>query len=317
MAEARAWDRSEERGSLTGLRFVVWCYRSFGRRIAFLLVDPIVGYFFLTDRKGRRASLGYLGRVASTQEGRASLGRSPGFWACYLHYRSFAVSIFERLEMWLGRSEDFEIDAEGIAPMQEHFRAGRGAVLIGAHLGSFDVLRLLAAKDGVAVNVVMYTRHAERINRIFRELSPDATIRVINVDPTSVNSTLEIRRCIERGEFVALLGDRTPPGGGDRCRWLPFLGAPARFPEGPFQLASLLRCPALLVLALRSGPRSYRLIAEPLSEGSDASRQERSRQVGEWTARYASRLEHHCVRAPYQWFNFFDFWAAPSEGGTP
>jgi predicted LPLAT superfamily acyltransferase len=314
MAEQNAWDRSEERGSLFALRFLVWCYRHFGRGLAFLLVDPIVGYFFLTDPKGRRASRDYLEQIAATPEGRASLRRPPSFWACYLHYRAFAVSIFDRLEIWFGRSEDFEIDTEGIEPMASKAREGVGAMLIGAHLGSFDALRLLAARDGITVNVVMYTRHAEKINRIFRDLSHDATVRVIDVEPGSVNATLEVRRCIARGEFVSLLGDRTPPGGGDRFRWLPFLGRRARFPEGPFQLASLLGCPTLFVLALRSGPRQYRLIAEPLVEEPGGPRSDRPRQVEDSMKQYAARLQHYCVRAPYQWFNFFDFWdGSPDE----
>lgn len=314
MAEAKAWDRSAERGSLAGLRLVVWCYRTFGRRIAFLLVDPIVAYFFLTDPTGRRASRTYLERIAATPEGRESLGRRPGFWASYLHYRSFAVSIFDRLEVWFGRSEDIQIETEGVERMARHVRSGRGALLIGAHLGSFDVLRLLALRDGVTINVVMYTRHAEKINRIFRDLSPEATVRVIDVGSTAVNSTLEIRRCIERGELVSLLGDRISPGGGSRCRRIPFLGRPAPFPEGPFQLASLLGCPTLLVLALRCGRRRYRLIAEPLGEAPGGPRRERARQVEEWMRQYAKRLEQHCIRFPYQWYNFFDFWEGSSGG---
>jgi len=145
VADGKAWDRSEERGSLFGLRFLVWCYRHLGRGAAFLLVDPIVAYFFLTDPRGRRASRRYLERIAASPEGRRSLGRRPDWWACYLHYRAFGVSIFDRLEIWFGRTEDFEIEAVGIEHMAEKVRAGQGALLIGAHLGSFDALRLLAA----------------------------------------------------------------------------------------------------------------------------------------------------------------------------
>jgi predicted LPLAT superfamily acyltransferase len=136
---------------------------------------------------------------------------------------------------------------------------------------------------------------------------------VIEVDPTSVRSAFEVRRCVERGEFVAVLGDRLAPGGRTRVAEASFFGEPAPFPMGPFLLPMLLRLPTVLALALKTGPRSYEIFLETLAEGDAVPVPERAKVLRERVEAFASRLEHHCGRAPLQWFNFYDFWARPSD----
>jgi len=303
-----AWTQIAERGSLWGLRLTVRCYRAFGRPLSLVLVHAIVTYFFVTDRVGRRASRAYLQRVEAARAGGASNARPPGLWESFLHYRAFALSIFDRMCFWFGTGDEYAITFEG----REHFRAlaeaGTGAVVVGAHLGNFDAMRLLATRDGTVVNVLMFTKHAPLINSIFRELSPDAELNVIHADPSSMKSVFEIRACIERGELVAILGDRIEAGDRSNVRRVPFLGNEAPFPEGPFVLSALLGCPVMLMIAVREGPRDYRAFAEPLADGGNVERGRREAYVERLLQAYVARVEHYCMRAPYQWFNFFDFW---------
>lgn len=296
---------------MLGLRFTVVCYRTFGRFLALPLILGVVGYFFATDRKGRAASRDYMERLRARMP---QADFSPGPWESFLHYREFALSIADRVDLWGGRQDAYEFVFHG----REHFKAlaeqGRGAILYGAHLGSFDALRVLSTLDRVKVNVLMYTDHAPKINEVFRRISPDVEMRVIGADPSSARTTFEIKACVDRGEWVAILGDRVEPGDRHRVVRVPFLGAPARFPESPFLLPGVLGCPAFLILALRRGGRTYEVFAEPLGaeEGSptDASRGERARAL---CSAYARRLEHYAGRGHRQWFNFYDFWAGGDE----
>ena len=308
MRAATGWISSGERGSLLAMRFAVWCYRLFGRRLIAFFILPLVSYFFLTDRKGRRASYRYLRRLYALPEGRQALGHPPRMWDCFLHYREFALNILDRLGFWGGNADEFEIRFRG----REHFTRlledKRGAILLGAHIGSFDALRVLARKGGLVVNVVMFTRHAQMINRIFNEINPDTELRVINLDLTSIQSVFDIKACVERGEFVALLGDRVGIGEHKRISWVPFLGAMAPFPQGPFILASVLQCPVILMIGLRVNSMTYETFAELLTERVVLPRARRAEALDEVVGAYAKRLEKYCVRAPYQWFNFYDFW---------
>jgi len=302
------WSQIAERGSLWGMRFTAWSYRAIGRRPAEILIHLIVTYFFLTDRTGRRASLAYLRRVYATPEGKRSLGNSPGLRQSFLHYRAFGLSIGDRLAIWFGRSDDFVFDIEAEEYLDRISESGRGAILVGAHLGSFDALRALAVRKKSTVNVLMFTNHAQRINTLFRELSPEIDARVISVQPGSIDSVFEIRACIERGELVAILGDRMEPGDHGRSSRVSILGDLVELPLAPYLLADLLRCPVLMLLAVRESPGRYSVFCEELAEQVRLPRGEREKAASDLLAAYARRLEDCMTRYPYQWFNFFDYW---------
>ena len=273
-------------------------------------------YFFLTDAPGRRASLAYLRRVHATADGRRALPTPPGLRESYRHYRTFALAIVDRLAIWFGRGDEFEFVSDGLDYIDRLAEQGRGALLLGAHLGSFDALRLLARRAGRTVNVLMFTANAERINRVLRELAPEIEDRVISVDPSSVQSVFTIRERLRRGEHVAILADRIEIGDRDRALRVPFLGGLVELPQAPILLAGLLGCPLVSIVALRDGPGRYRAHLDRLAERVELPRADRTAAVAELLTSYARRLEHHCLAAPYQWFNFFDYWGdAESKPG--
>lgn len=308
MADARRWTQVAERGSLLGLRITVTCYRLFGRSLSLVLVHGIVIYFFLTGRSARAATRAYQRRVVAVFGPGTPLGADPGIWQCFQQFRAFALAIFDRIVMWFGDEGDFRYEVVGTEHYDRLVRPDRGAIVVGAHIGSFDALRALSRRDGRTVNVLMFTRNAPLINSFFRQLSPDIEVRVIQADPRSLDTVLRIRACIERGELVAMLGDRVEPGDrGRRCR-VSLFGGSVELPTAPYILAGLLRCPLFFMVALREPEGSYRISAEVLAEKVEFERGEREKQVRELAAAYAGRLEQYCAARPYQWFNFFDYW---------
>lgn len=313
---ARPWTTLSERGSIWGIRFTVACYRLFGRRVALIIIHLVVAYFYATDRAGRRASIAYLRRVCSMKGGRAAVGREPGWIAAFLHYRAFALAIADRIELWLGRRDRFRFEVVGDEICDRYESEGRGYIVLGAHIGSFDALRLLARRQRRTVNVLMFTENAERINRVFRELSSDADANVIPVLPGSVHAVFEIRERLRRGEVIAVLGDRIEAGDRGRSVPVPLLGDPVDLPKSPFLMAALLGCPVVFMGALRTGDRRYEVHVEKLVERMvNAPRRERERMTETLLHAYAACLERQCVREPYQWFNFFDYWTDEMEAG--
>jgi predicted LPLAT superfamily acyltransferase len=313
----QGWSHIAERGSLLGLRLTVGCYRLFGRTLSLVLVHAIVLYYFLALPRARRASRAYLRRIAAWPEGAAALGRKPDTWASFLQFRAFALSIFDRIVLWLGREGDLAFETTGTDLCRQLLRPDRGGIVVGAHLGSFDALRVLARQDRLVVNALMYTRNAPRINAILRQLSPEARVRVLEVGGSPLDAVMQIRECIERGELVAILADRIEPGDRGRTCRVPLLGDPVEIPEAPYLLAGVLDCPLFFLVALRAGPGRYRVFAEVLAERVVLPRDEREKRIRELAAGYASRLERYCVMAPYQWFNFFDFWNEEGRAAAP
>jgi predicted LPLAT superfamily acyltransferase len=300
VSEARGWQQLAEVGSLWALRAMNALYRRFGRRFAVVVLYPVAAYFTLRYPRVRSASRGFL------EAAHADVGT-------FRHVLEFAVQIFDRMVSWGDSFDRVEMEKSRSVALLELARQGRGGILVGAHLGSFDLLRLVADRYDVRVNVLMFTAHADRINAFFERLDPRSRVRVLPIDPDSVQTAFAVRRCVERGEFVGILADRVPPGGRGRTALAPFLGRPAAFPTTPFELAVLLGCPLLFCLCLRTGDARYEALAHTLYDGGPLPRAERAARAGALLHAYVRELETACRRAPEQWFNFYDFWAPPAS----
>jgi predicted LPLAT superfamily acyltransferase len=312
MSEDR-WAQIAESGTQRALRFVGWSHRTFGRGPSVALLWLAAAYFLVRSRPARRASQRYLARVWATPEGRASLGRGPGYAASLRHLHTFAAALYDRLVVWSGALDSLEVRHDGSEKIFGVARAGRGALLLGAHLGSIDMLWFLSRKYQLVVNVIGYHGNAERINAFLESFAPGERVHMIDMDPNSVYAAFEIKACIERGEFVVMLADRVAPGRTARAAEVGFLGQPAAFPLGPFLLAGVLECPVLFALCVCTGPARYDTVLRPIGDAAKVPRSEREKRARELLERYAALLESTCTRLPYQWFNFYDFWGDDAE----
>jgi predicted LPLAT superfamily acyltransferase len=301
MSQARAssgWLQVREVGSVLGIRIVLYVATAFGRAPMRGLLRVIVLYYALVHGAARAASRAYLQRI----------GRPSGFLGVYAHLLRFAQCAADRPFLIAGRCEAFEIVTHGAEHLAALCRQRRGALLLGAHLGSFEALAAQAGQERLVVNVVGYFRNAQRINRVLEQLGSQVHTRLL--EPGSgIEFALRLRACIERGEFVAMLGDRQVDG---KSTAVEFLGGRAAFPTGPFALAAALGCPVLLTFGLHFPPRRYELHCEPFAERVLLPRAQREQALHAHVQRFAARLEHYCRRAPDNWFNFYDFW---NEGG--
>jgi predicted LPLAT superfamily acyltransferase len=282
-------------------------YEFLGRRVVRVLLYPIAAYFFVRERS-RSASRRYLARVWAHPEGHKHLSGPPGFFAPFWHYHEFAVQIFDRMVLWGGGLSQLRMDHGGSEHLFALQREGRGALLLGAHLGSYDMPRQLAGDYGLVLNAVMFTTHSERINRFFEQLDPKSRVRVLSLEPGSLRTAFDIKACLDRGELVGILADRVPAGSGETPIVLDFLGREMAFPLSPFRLACMLGCPVLLSLCLRKGDAHYETVVRPIGGGAKVPRPEREKAAVELARAYVQGLEDACVRHPYQWFNFYDAW---------
>ena len=302
----RHWLGVAEVGGVWGLRFLLGVCRILGRAPARAVLRLIVFYYMLFARGARRASRTYLRRV----------GEPAGWRAVYGHLLRFAQVTLDRVFMLLGQHDRFTIDPHGHDHIVAAVEAPRGAILLGAHLGSTESLRMQGRIHDVAIHVVGDFRNARRINAVLDDLSPDHGARVVEIDPEDrVAFMLHLEEVVERGDFVAILGDRAAPG--MKTATVDFLGHPAEVPVGPYALAALLRCPIYLVFGLHRPPRGYELHCEPFAETVVLPRGDREGALRAYAQRYAERLEHYCRASPHDWFNFHDFWRDPEpEDGS-
>jgi len=312
MTTGAGWAAIAERGTLGALRFLALVYGLLGRRVVRVMLYPIAGYFFLRE-SSREASRSYLAQVWAHPEGRKHLAGPPGLFAPFWHYHEFAIQIFDRMVLWGRGLKELKLDHSGSEPLFALQREGRGAILIGAHFGSFDMPRQLAGEYGLVLNVLMFTAHAERINHFFEQLDPKSRIRVLNLEPGSLRTIFAVKACIDRGEHVALLADRMPVGASEEPVRIGFLGREMAVPLSPFLLALLLGCPAYLMLCVRTGDAHYETTVRRIFDGTRVPRRDREKVAGELAGAWVRALEEACLRHPYQWFNFYDVWVPEAK----
>lgn len=161
---------------------------------------------------------------------------------------------------------------------------------------------------------LVFSDNARRFKQVMEEMAPQAGIHLMPVTDIGPETAILIKEKLDRGEWVAIVGDRiavTPQRGGSwRVIWSEFMGQPAPFPQGPFILASILRCPVVLIFALCQQGK-LTLHCEPFADPLLLPRGERQQALQQTVDRYAQRLEHYALLSPLDWFNFFDFWQLP------
>lgn len=293
------WAEMTELGSALGLAFLYTVYRRLGRWPFRLALAPVVAYFWATSKTQRSASREFLGRAGVP---------GPLDWAVARHFWSFAEAGLDKLVAWKGGLRLERVDFEGREAVHALLSRGQGVLLIGSHLGNLEVCRVMARQHpGLVVHVLVHTRHAENFNRLLQRLDPSAGIHLVEVSEFGAGQAAWLSERIALGEVALIAGDRRPLNGG-RTLEAEFLGAMAPFPEGPFALAAALGCPVFLIFCLKAG-RRFRVVYEPFTGIPKPIRAVRREALREAAQRYASRLQHHCIRAPLQWFNFFPFWS--------
>lgn len=310
MSRTPHWSKLAEVGSAWGLNLTFALYRVLGERVVRLLLHPIVFWFFLFAPRARRASSDYLARLHQV----GGFDHAPTRRDNYRHLHAFASAALDKVAAWMGRIDSRRMVFEKQADLYALRDSGRGAVIIGSHLGSLETARALASHLGQQrrINAIVYTDHAIRFNEVLARSNPGFAVNLIQVSQLGPDTAIELSEKIERGELLFIVGDRTPPAENGRVTQVEFLGAPAAFAQGPLILASLLKCPVYLFFCLTEGKgerRRFRIHFEHFAERIELPRGARDEASRMLAQRYADRLAHYCRIAPLQWFNFFDFWA--------
>ena len=305
------WADHKERGSFRLMKLTALGVKLLGRRVLSPVLYAIVLYFFLFGARARRSIWLYQQRLAEWS-GRDEL--RPTRWRVFGQFMAFADALLDKLDVWNGRLKIEDIEIVDPAQLRNQLRSERGQMLVGAHLGNLEVCRALAELgEQVTMNVLVHTRHAEQFNRLLGEAGA-SHLRLIQVSELNPAVMLQLNQRLENGEWLAIAGDRVPLHGGRNVE-VDFLGHPALFPQGPWLLAGLLKCPVNLMFCLKHEER-YRVILEPFTDAVIWRRSDREQVIAHWATLYAERLGHYCLEAPQQWFNFYPFWKTDDDASA-
>jgi len=301
---SRGWRQVREVGSAWGMWLVVRLAMWLGRAPAHVLLRLVVLYYFAVHPAVRRRSREFLRTV----------GAAAGPRAVYRHLLRFSECTLDRFFFLRGEIGGLEIRHHGHEHLADLARRKCGAILLGAHLGSFESLRCLGQVRELPLHIVADVRNGARFQAMLARLAPAERLRFIDAGGSAAGLAFEVRAAVGQGELVAIMADRVS---GPRTVAAPFLGRQAYFPAGPFLVAAVLGCPVYLAFGLYFAPRRYELHCEPLADAIHLPRANRDAALSSVVATYAARLEHYARLAPDNWFNFFDFFTPPPAPPKP
>jgi predicted LPLAT superfamily acyltransferase len=296
MNRAAAWTTQRERSNVFILRVMVWLSLRCGRTISRGILHGISAYFLLFAPAARRASREYL---------RRALRRPPGWLDLYRHIFTFASTIHDRVFLLKDRYDLFALEIHGEDIIREVIADNSGVILLGAHFGSFEIIRALGEhQPGLHIAMAMFEENARKIRATLTAINPRLANDIVPLG--HVDTMLHIQQRLENGALVGLLADRSPHQ--EAMLDVDFLGDTAQFPLGPMRLAAVLRKPVVFMSGEYLGGNRYAIHFERVADFSNVERAQRQAAVVAAIHAYVRLLERHCLQQPYNWFNFFDFW---------
>ncbi|KOE87268.1 glycosyltransferase family 2 protein [Vibrio aestuarianus] len=309
------WSKQQERGTVLGIKTLLFIYSLLGRSVFNLILRVVIGYYHLTGKQVKQASEHYLQQLRE-HASQHSLAL-PTHLSSYNHLLSFGHTMLDKLAAWKG---DFTVDnltIHGQDLFQQLVERKQGVLLLGSHLGNIELCRALGRRHtSIKINALVFTEHAERFNTVMKAINPNSELNLIQVSSLGPSTAILLQQKIEQGEWVVIVGDRTSTSKETRAVWADFLSKPAPFPQGPFMLASILKAPVYLLFGLRDDTAQkphFNVYFEHFSDSIDLPRKERQAALAQVVQRYADRLEHYTLQAPLQWYNFFNFWTLSKQ----
>ncbi|MBZ0221921.1 MAG: acyltransferase [Dokdonella sp.] len=298
------WRERKEGGGRFAISLILAIGLRCGRGVARLCLYPITLYFYFRRPYERRVSYAFFARIE---------GRRPSLWRVLQHIHRFAGTLLDRAFLLAERYARFEVQMHGLDALIERMRPDRGVLLLGAHVGSFEVLRVATiGHPEVKLRVVLDTQKTPALTELLHSLNPQIGLGVIDASRPGSEIVLAMSEALAEGTLVTLLADRVR--GDEQTVAVEFFGAPALLPVAPFALGGILDVPVVLCLGMYRGGNRYDLHFEPLADGLPRARKERDGAVRALAQAYASRLEHHVRLDPCNWFNWHDFWNPQGRG---
>lgn len=298
------WHDIKERGGLLPLMLMLGFYRCGGRWLCRIVLYFIIMWYWLFAVTARQASLQYLQRLHRFAGTRSPFQTQPTWTNSYTHFMQFGECILDKIEGWLGHIPEQRLQLFGHEHFQQHYQ--KGTIIIVSHFGNIELLRAVKSEHPQKINVLVYQKHASQFNQFLKKINDKSDVNLISVDELGIETAILLQEKMQQGEWVIVAADRVPVQS-DRVQNVEFLGETATLPQGAWILANLLKVPVLAVFCYRVR-QNFQVHIHHISDQVDLPRKNRLSGMQQVTQLYIACLEQHCLRAPYQWFNFYQFW---------
>ena len=304
------WSTIKEAGFLGGMRWMLKAYRLGGQKLFKPLLVPVIAYFYLSNRSARTASKEYFSTLKTFSP---KTYRQLGY--CHIlplkHLWSFGVVLLDKLAVWMGHITLADVTLHNSQHIETLLQQKRGAILLISHLGNFEICRALNKRhNNMKLTVLVHTKHAPKFNELLHQYDKvdNSNLELLQVTEINTATAMQLSERIEQGGFIAIAGDRIAVDNPQSSNFIDFLGRPARFPRGPFILAIILKAPIISLQCIHLKGR-YHIYFDRISSAMNNTRKNREQLIQQLSEDFVALLQHYCLLAPLQWFNFYHFWS--------
>ncbi len=290
--------KGKTRGGLTGYRIFLFLLQNFGIKPAYGLLYFVAGYYVLFARKATAPIRQYFRTIQRFK-------RLKSFRYLYKNNLTFGKVLIDKVVMMSGIKNNFTFDFEG-----EHFlhnmAAGKGGMIIGAHIGNWEIAGHLLKRIECPVHIVMLDDEHRRIKNLLDNAMTEKKMNIIPIKD-DMSHLFKIKEALQNNEIIAIHGDRFLPG--SKTIECDFMGYPAKFPTGPFYIAMKYGKPISFVSSIKETNKHYHLYATlPKLYPNSGKPAIRENTIKEIITDYITELEKMLKKHPEQWFNYYYFW---------
>jgi len=289
-----SWE-GKSKGNKTGYQIFLWVLKRFGVLPAYFLLRFVVLYYFLFSWRSSR-------QIYSLYRRRLGYGRMASLFKIYRNYYLLGQSIIDKVVVMSGIKNNFTYNFDGEENLREIVSRKKGGLLLSAHIGNWDIAGHLFKRLDTPIHIVMFDGEQEQIKEWLSSVTGKKNINII-VIKNDLSHIYRISEVLKNNELVCLHADRFLEG--NKTFSADFLGGKARFPMGPFVLASTFKVPVSYVFAVRESKLHYHFFASRIKNYEYL---EKETVMQEMLLEFTGEMELKVKRYPEQWFNYYNFW---------
>jgi len=285
--------KGKSRGAPAGYKFFVLLIKYLGLTPAYLFLRIVAGWFFVF-------ATATTNRIMFTFfHQRIGFNRVKSRIKIYKNYVLLGQVLIDKIAVMSGYSSKITGVSHGSEHLKAMFSLKKGGILLGAHLGNWEIAGHFLLNYTGKINIVMYDGEHENIKQFMENVTGGRKYNVIPIKK-DLSHVYAIGEALQNEEIVCMHADRFVEG--NRTTLVPFLGEDAQFPIGPFQLIKTFRANYTFVYGVKTGWTKYNFFARPYRQATAEST------IEGMVKDYANDLEGMVKQYPEQWFNYYDFW---------
>lgn len=288
------WE-GKSKGNKTGYQIFLWVLKRFGVLPAYFLLRFVVLYYFLFSWRSSR-------QIYSLYHRRLGYGRMASIFKIYRNYYLLGQSIIDKVVVMSGIKNNFTYNFDGEENLREIVSLEKGGVLLSAHIGNWDIAGHLFKRLNTPIHIVMFDGEQEKIKEYLASVTGKKSVSII-VIKNDLSHIYQISEVLKNNELVCMHADRFLEG--NKTFSADFLGEKARFPVGPFVLASTFKVPVSYVFAVKESKLHYHFFASSIKNYDYL---EKETIMQEMILEFTKEMEIKVKRYPEQWFNYYNFW---------